>query len=204
MGTAERRERDRQEMRRLILETAKKLFLKDGFENVTIRKIADKMEYSPATVYLYFKDKAEILYALHTEGFEKLYAEQKKTLSIQDPWQRLRAGGEVYLKFALENKEYYDLMFIMSDTGRLISEKKEWSIGQRSYDVLRDAVRDCIEAGYLQEVDVEVASFTLWSLVHGIVSLIIRNRCMVPTEQLPFVISGVLEFAMQGIKTQKE
>lgn len=189
-------------MRSLILEAAKRLFLKDGFENVTIRNIADKIEYSPATVYLYFKDKDEILYALHTEGFEKLFAEQQKTLSISDPWQRLRAGGEVYIKFALENREYYDLMFIMTETGRIISKKEDWGVGQRSYDVLRNAVRDCIEAGYLPRVDIEVASFALWSLVHGMASLVIRDRCMIPVEQIPFVISGALEFSLQGIRSK--
>jgi AcrR family transcriptional regulator len=204
MGTSERRERDRQEMRRMILETAKKLFLKDGFENVSIRRIAEKIEYSPATVYLYFKDKDEILYALHTEGFEMLYAEQRKTLVIKDPWQRLRACGETYLKFAMENQEYYDLMFIMSATGNVISEQKsEWDVGIRSYDMLRDSVQACIDAGYLPKVDVEIASFALWSLVHGMASLVIRNRCMIPGEQVEHAMRGALEFSMNAMRTRK-
>jgi AcrR family transcriptional regulator len=204
MTIAERKARDKQEMRRMILDHAKTLFLKEGFENVTIRKIADSMEYSPATVYLYFKDKDEMLYALHTEGFEKFYAEQQKTLAVKDPWERLKSCGETYLNFALKNPEYYDLMFIMSITGRVISEKeKDWSVGKRSYDVLRSTVKDCIEAGYIPKVDVEAASFALWSLVHGMASLVIRNRSMIPKSQIERALKGALQFALMGIHSGK-
>jgi AcrR family transcriptional regulator len=78
MGITERKERAAQQLRNSILETAMELFLDDGFENVTIRRIAEKIEYSPATVYLYYQDKNEILYALHAEGFDMLYEQQKK------------------------------------------------------------------------------------------------------------------------------
>ena len=61
----------------LIIKTAMKLFIDEGIENVSIRKIADKIEYSPGSIYSYFKDKGEIIHAIHTEGFEKLYALQK-------------------------------------------------------------------------------------------------------------------------------
>ncbi|HEY9245546.1 MAG TPA: helix-turn-helix domain-containing protein, partial [Candidatus Methanoperedens sp.] len=73
MGIKERKELEKQEMRKLILDTAMRLILEKGFENVTIRHIAEEIEYSPATIYLYFKDKDDIIYTLHREGFEKLY-----------------------------------------------------------------------------------------------------------------------------------
>jgi len=69
MGIAERKEKQKQEMGKMILEASMKLFVEEGFENVSIRKIADLIEYSPTTVYLYFKDKNEILFNLHEMGF---------------------------------------------------------------------------------------------------------------------------------------
>jgi AcrR family transcriptional regulator len=102
MGIAERRENDRQKMRGLILDTAMKLFFKEGFEHVTIRAIAQAIEYSPATLYLYFKDKNDILYALQTMGFDKLYGKQREVLTIKDPRKRLRQMGRVYIEFAPE------------------------------------------------------------------------------------------------------
>ncbi len=72
MGITERKEREKQEKRTLILEAATKMFLEDGFDKTSLRNIADKIEYSPATIYLYFKDKNELFYAIQEKGFELL------------------------------------------------------------------------------------------------------------------------------------
>ncbi|MCX9009496.1 MAG: TetR/AcrR family transcriptional regulator [Candidatus Methanoperedens sp.] len=200
MGITERKELEKQKMRKLILKTAMKLFLEEGFENITIRRIAEKIEYSPATIYLYFKDKDEILYTLHNEGFEELYRRQLSTLSIKDPLQRLREQGEVYISFALENPEYYDLMFIMRGPAKKIIEKKERDIGMRSYEFLKENVEECMEAGLLPEANVDVAAFSLWSHVHGIASLIIRDRCTTFSgEQIGYLVKGSLNFMLDGI-----
>ena len=75
MGIVERKEREKEDMRRLILNAARKLFLEQGYEKTSIRNIADAIEYSPATIYLYYKDKNELLFALHEEAFLKLMEE---------------------------------------------------------------------------------------------------------------------------------
>jgi AcrR family transcriptional regulator len=203
MGITERRERDRQEMRELILRHAIKLFLKKGFENVTIRNIAESMEYSPATIYLYFKDKDEILYALHTEGFQKLINMQQTIQGIEDPLERLRKHGQVYVRFALDNPEYYDLMFIMSATGRKIKEhQQEWKVGIDSYDLLRQNVQECMSKGLMHSGNVETASFALWSLVHGMASLIIRQRClMIPESQLDGLVLDALAYVSSSLES---
>src|SRR5438034_1731042 len=97
---------------KMILEASMKLFVEQGFENVTIRKIADIIEYSPTTVYLYFKDKDEIFYHLHEQGFAKLTEINQTLLGIDNPLTRLYKMGENYLQFGLKNPEYYDIMFI--------------------------------------------------------------------------------------------
>ncbi len=199
MGIKERKELEKQEMQKLILDTAMKLFFEKGFENVTIRHIAEKIEYSPATIYLYFKDKDDIIYTLHREGFEQLYRLQQTTLSIKDPLKRLRKQGEVYVSFALENPEYYDLMFIMRGPVRKIKEMKEWDIGFRSFEFLRQNIKECMEAGLFREKNIDVATFSLWSYAHGIVSLIIRERCtMFPEDKIRNIVDEALDF-MLGI-----
>src|SRR6266496_4279853 len=113
MGIAERKEKQKTEIRKMILDASMKLFVEEGFEHVSIRKIADLIEYSPTTVYLYFKDKNEILYDLHEMGFQKM-AEYTATIwEIKNPLVRLHKMGEKYIQFGLENPEYYDLMFIL-------------------------------------------------------------------------------------------
>jgi AcrR family transcriptional regulator len=205
MGIRERKERGKRDVRKRILETAMKLFLEEGFEKVTIRRIAEAIEYSPAAIYLHFKDKDEILYALHSEGFDALYEQQMAILSIKDPLKRLRRHGEIYLTFALDKPEYYDLMFIMKNPAKKIKEQKAWDVGLRSYEFLRNNVQDCIEAGVLPMADVDVATFSLWAHVHGIASLIIRGRCiMFPEDHLKAIAKGAIDFMMRKLlNTQK-
>ncbi|MBU3966459.1 MAG: TetR/AcrR family transcriptional regulator [Euryarchaeota archaeon] len=205
MGIKERKEQEKQEMRKLILDNAMKLFFEKGFENITIRHIAKQIEYSPATIYLYFKDKDEIIYTLHMEGFEKLYLRQQKILSIKDPLKRLHKHAEMYVSFGLENPEYYDLMFIERAPFRTIKDRKckdgmNWDIGMRSYDLLRNNIEDCQKAGFFQKTNIDVACFSLWSYVHGIVSLIIRDRCsMFPEEHMRFLVKGALNFMQESM-----
>lgn len=195
MGIEDRKEREREEMRQLIIKTAMKLFIGEGMDNVSLRKIADKIEYSPGSIYSYFKDKGEIIHAIHTEGFEKLYALQRTLDNVADPLEKLSKMGELYMKFALENKDYYDLMFIAKGVAEKIYEKQEWDVGQRSYDYLRETVKACIEKGYMIKTDVDAATFAIWSFVHGMASLIIRGRCaMIPEEQVKKIVDGSLKF----------
>jgi AcrR family transcriptional regulator len=205
MGIAERRENDKQKMRSLILETAMKLFLKEGYERVTIRAIAQAIEYSPATIYLYFKDRNEILYALQTIGFEKLYKKQQELAAIKDPWKRLRRHGKAYIEFALNNPEYYDLMFIMRGPAKKMKEKKKWEAGLRSYELLKTNIRECMAAGYLAKTNEDIATFAKWSFTHGIASLIIRDRAlMIPREHLGRVIDGAIDFMMEGMNRKHD
>jgi len=200
MGIAERRDKDRQQMRARILETALKLFLKAGFERVTIRAIAQEIEYSPATIYLYFKDKNEILFALQELGFDKLYEAQQAVLPMKDPLKRLREQGKVYISFALNNPEFYDLMFIMRGPVKKMKEKKKWETNLRSYGLLRDTVQACIETGALKKTNTDAATFAFWSLTHGMASLVIRERCiMFPKDHLQSIIKGALDFVMENM-----
>ena len=115
MGITERKEREKIEKRLLILEAAKQIFIEEGFEKASISAISDRIEYSPATIYIYFKDKNELLFAIHELGFEKLLAEMSSAIEgIEDPIEQLRKRGYAYVKFAFENPEMYDLMFIQN------------------------------------------------------------------------------------------
>lgn len=204
MGIQERKQQEKSEMRGLILKTAMNLFLEKGFENITIRNIAEKIEYSPATIYLYFKNKDEILYTLRKEGFEKLYEHQKSSLILNDPFKRLHKHGEAYISFALENPEYYDLMFMMRGPVNKIQEIKDCDIGLESYELLKTNVKECQEAGLFPGANIDIAAFSLWSCVHGIASLIIRGRgIMLPEEQINHIIKGALDFMFEGIQDKK-
>ena len=175
MGIQERKEREKERLKELIMGTAAELFRKNGYEKTSIRAIAKAIEYSPGTIYLYFKDKDELLYNISVRGFNHFFTYFTQVQDIDEPMQRLQKLGEVYLTFAFDHPAYYDLMFIMNDPMRSL-DKEEWSEGKRSHDVLTDVILDCKEAGYFKGYDVDELSVMIWGQVHGIVSLYIRDR----------------------------
>lgn len=177
MSVAERKAREKQEMKKLILEAAQHMFAEEGYANVSIRRIAEKIEYSPATIYLYYKDKDELLYAVHNQGFQVYLNSLWGIEQIADPFEKLKAVCHRYLQFGLDHPELYDLMFIDRAPVRHIEEVEEKDPGRQSYEGFVHIVQDCIDAGYLPGQDARSASFILWAYVHGVIALIIRRRC---------------------------
>ncbi|MCX6155355.1 MAG: TetR/AcrR family transcriptional regulator [Candidatus Kapabacteria bacterium] len=176
MGIAERRENEVKSMKQSILDAAMELFIDQGYENVSIRKIAAKISYSPGTIYLYFKEKSEILYALQEIGLGKLFEKQLSVQNIEDPFDRLKAHARAYIDFAFQNHEYYELMFISTACLNIMNDKTEWESSNRSLRILVNNVIQCQEIGYFPNRDPRQVAFYLWSLVHGVASLeICRN-----------------------------
>ncbi|TDB64081.1 TetR/AcrR family transcriptional regulator [Arundinibacter roseus] len=177
MGIVERKERDREEMRDLILEAARTLFLTKGYEKTSIRNIADAIEYSPGTIYLYYKDKNELLFALHEAAFRKMTLELSQVNDISDPFARLVEMGHRYIKYAVENPEMYDLMFVMKGPMQDLACRDEvWEDGLKAFSLLEYVITDCIKAGYFKELDVETAALTIWSYMHGLVIIFLKDR----------------------------
>jgi AcrR family transcriptional regulator len=180
MTISTRKERQKEELKGKILQAAKELFMQKGFEDTSIRNIAEKIEYSPTTIYLYFKDKDDIFCELHREGFILLNQYFRPLAHVADPFERLKAINKAYITFALENGEFYDLMFIIrSPMNSITKEESDWEEGKRSFMFLVGTINECIAKGYFKDMQPDIVAFTVWSMVHGIVSLEIRNRCQV-------------------------
>lgn len=178
MSISDRKAREKEALRALILKGAKKLFLEKGIEQTTIRNIADEIDYSVGTVYVYFKDKNAILHDLHSIGFQELGGYFQELFSIEDPMERLKKMGVIYIKFAIENQEMYDLMFNVKAPMEFIenSNKEEWNEGVKTFGALKETVNQCIQRGHFQGHSLEALSFMIWSLVHGMCCLEIRQR----------------------------
>jgi len=175
MTIATRKQREKEEMRSLILDAARKIFLEKGYYDTSMRNIADEIEYSPGTIYLYFKDKDEIFHALHEEGFRRMLEKMQPLEHVADPFERLKALGLVYLEFASNNKDFYDLMFIMQAPVKQDHEK--WEMGYRTLNYLKNVLKQCQSKGYFKKKDIEYLSFIVWSSVHGMAALYCRDRC---------------------------
>ena len=110
MGIIERKAKEKDDLRELILQGAQKLFIEKGIEQTIIRSIADAINYSVGTVYVYFKNKDAILHALHTQGFVELSSQFSVLSSVTNPMERLKAMGRVYIRYALQNPDMYNLI----------------------------------------------------------------------------------------------
>ena len=178
MGIAERKEKQKSDIKKMILDASMKLFVEEGFESVTIRKIADIIQYSPTTIYLYFKDKNEIFYSLHELGFQKLGEVNANLVDIKNPLTRLFKMGENYIEFGLAHEEFYDIMFISRAPMQVLEamENCDWKYGEAALHTLMDTVEECMKKGYMQKANVQAVSMAIWGMVHGLVSLQIRSR----------------------------
>ena len=172
MGLAERKERDKQELRDLILLKAKEIIIRDGQDKLSIRKIATEIEYSPATIYLYFQDKDEILYQMMQKGFELLANEMQEIFKEASAVKRVFHIGKAYVDFGMNHPDWYDLMFNSEAPMKHIERcRAEWGHGIAIFEFL---VATCDEACKEQQVDhcdARLTALQLWSTVHGLVSL---------------------------------
>ena len=199
MSALSRRQKHKEELRRVILKAARDIFARQGYESFSMRKLAEKIEYSAGSVYMHFKSKEELFECLVEESFARLL----KTLmglrngqERQDPVEELKKGMRAYVKFGLRNPNDYRFVFML----RPPVEKRPYKVNA-SFDVLRHMVRRCVEEKRFRVVDVETTSQTLWSSAHGITSLLIQRPAfpwMPKAELIEQVINTAIDSLVVG------
>jgi AcrR family transcriptional regulator len=176
MKSATRRKQHQDELREKILDAARELFVEEGVEAVSMRKIAQKIGYSATTLYNYFEDKEALLHALCDADFGTLQESFKKVGRIADPIERMRKMGQAYITFALRYPSHYRLMFM---TPRVHAESDDCHDIERgnpdedAYAFLRATVVEALAAGAFRDEyqDADLLSQIVWSGVHGVASL---------------------------------
>ena len=172
MGVIEKRAKQKEEFRKEILDSACEIFINDGYDGFSMRKLAEKIDYSPTTIYLYFKNKDDLLFAICEEFFANFFAELNRIRSIsQDPIETLRQAILYLMNFGLRNPNQYKLIFFTKSvygTKEELVEKE--SMARNTYFVFREIVQDCINAGRLREIEVDVIVNTLSIASHGVIA----------------------------------
>jgi len=172
MGVIEKRAKHKEEFRREILDSAREVFISDGYDGFSMRKLAGKIDYSPTTIYLYFKNKDDLLFAICEEFFTKFFAELNHIRSVsQGPVDTLRQAILYFMNFGLKNPNQYKLIFFTKSvygTREELVEKE--SMARNTYFVFKEIVQDCINAGKLREIDVDVIVDTLTIASHGVIA----------------------------------
>ena len=200
MGVKERKAREKEQLRQQILFAARELFVNEGYENVSMRKIANKIEYSPTTIYLHFKDKADLLDSVCQETLLNLLntlEELKRDMS--DPIETLRKSGKAYVEFGLKYPQDYKLTFVIRPQFQKGLGLQEGSVGEKVFNYLRTMVSECIRQKIFRQMDVETTGQVLWAAVHGVTLLLIDFPDFPWTEK-DELINTVINITIEGLK----
>ncbi len=205
MGIKERQERDREAVRRSILDAARELFVAEGFRNVSIRKIAERIEYSPAAIYGYFPSKDDIFFALAEEGFRLLGDPQavRRDPQFKDasPLERIRAVFWRLYEFSRDQPQYFALMFVDRSVPRISREYERFAFAREGKQHILEEVQAGIEAGALPKtLNPAVAMRTLMVGVVGVAVLRLSDR-LGPGEDADLLAADVLTLTLAGLRS---
>jgi AcrR family transcriptional regulator len=171
MGSQERRTRERAETRQIILDAAREMFVQHGYEDTTMRAIADQIEFTPTAIYHHFENKEALLGELCAADFRALSTAFQRIGRIEDPVERLARVGETYVDFALEHPMQYQLIF-MTRHPQVVEP------GESAYGFLLQTCKDAIASGRLRPEfsDPDELAQIAWSSLHGLLALYIVKQ----------------------------
>ncbi|MDQ3606837.1 MAG: TetR/AcrR family transcriptional regulator [Gemmatimonadota bacterium] len=185
MGIAERREREKEQLRTRIIEAARDIVSEKGLDALSMRAIAERIEYSPATIYLYFKDKDELVREVVVAGFQRMSECMREDLMEAgegaNALQEYRAIGRAYARFALENTAYFRVMFELPTVAQMECPCPESVDGismkdEKSFDFVVETLREAVDSGLVCVHDPFRGALIGWGMVHGLTSLYLSGH----------------------------
>ena len=203
MGVKERQERERVATSRAILDAARELFVAEGYHNVSIRKIAEKIEYSPAAIYSYFPSKDDIFLALAEEGFRMLFASAVDCANAQTASSQVecvRAAFWHLYEFSKDHPEYYSLMFVDRSVPRISQDWERFGFVREMRHHISDMIQKAIDAGdFPATLSPHLVFRVLTAAIHGVAVIRLCER-MHPGENIDALAHDTLEAALTGLR----
>jgi AcrR family transcriptional regulator len=200
MGVVQRKERQKAALRQEILSAARELFAKEGYESVSMRRVAERIEYSPTTIYLYFRDKQELIRQVCEETFVQLTRKLEKVIAAEaDPVAKLKAGLRAYVDFGIRHPDHYRVSLMMPhphDTGKAFDLEP----GAKAFQILVNGVAACVQAGRFRGNDVMAIAQALWSTVHGVTSLQVAKGDGFPWVDRGMLIDLTIDSIVRGLE----
>jgi AcrR family transcriptional regulator len=199
LGVKERHEREREAVARAILDAARELFVAEGYQNVSIRKIAEKIEYSPAAIYGYFPSKDDIFLALAEEGFRLLCAGGQAAGQMTSV-DAVRAGFQRFYDFSKTHPEYFALMFVDRSVPRISQDWNRFGFVRDMRLTMETGIQGLIDAGaFPAGTDAGSVFRILMAAVHGAAVMRLCER-LAPGEDADALARDTLEAALTGLR----
>jgi AcrR family transcriptional regulator len=204
VGVKERQEREREAVSRAILDAARDLFVAEGYQNVSIRKIADRIEYSPAAIYSYFPSKDDIFFALAEQGFHLLFESAcqngKAEPDPAQPLEGVRAAFWQFYQFSRKHPEYFALMFVDRSVPRITDLRERFSFIGSMKEQLTALIKAAVDAGQLpRNAEPHTVFRILATAVTGAAVVHLSNK-FAPGEDLEALARDTLEVTLAGLR----
>jgi len=194
-----RREGERTDLRRRILDEAAALFLEKGYEGLSMRQIAERIGYSATTIYRYYDSKDHLLFAIVHEGFRRFGTQLAKAARTErKPLAQLKAVCAAYVQFGLKNPTYYQLMF-MQRADFLFQTRDEKAPMIASFGLLQNLVEQAMATGFLRRGDAAATSTVVWAVGHGITALAIADPKRFGRKRLRQTMETAMQMILQGL-----
>lgn len=202
MGIVERREAEKEALKKKIIDAASEILINEGYKNLSIRKIATRIEYSPGIIYHYFKDKSEILSFIIKRGQTKIYKIINETLIDKNkPETSITSILRNYIEFVLDEKETSRAVLMNNLDDETLNIKMLYqgvSKDKKSIASMCDCIQMGIDNGRFKKVDVELTAQIIWTSTYGLISRLIIEK-NVPKEQEKRLIEHHLQFIVSGL-----
>jgi AcrR family transcriptional regulator len=186
-----RRQQQRDDARRAILDSTEAILAEGGYEQFSMRRLADRCGYTAPTIYHYFGDKAGLLDSVIEACFSRLLTRLQQVRNGDSPLELLRVQSESFVRFSLQNPTHYRLLTAPRPEGRVRPQSVESAIS-----ALNEPLIALEEMGRLHNCTAEEAGQQLWVLLHGIISLRISRPDLEWTESL---VTPVIETLLRGL-----
>ena len=200
MNSRQKRERDHEEMRQAILAAARDLFVREGYENTSIRKIAERIEYSAPAIYRYFTSKEDIFFAIAETGFHLFHRSINAARPAADPLETLRRQFWRYYEFSKAQPAYFALMFLDRRVPRISREWHRFVFMRATRDAMREVIRRAVERGaFPAGTNPDVVFHVLATVVHGAAVIRLSDR-FVPARAADALARDAFEATLLGLR----
>lgn len=190
-------------LRRAILDTARAVVVDQGYQALSMRRIASAIGYSATSIYLHFEGKDALLHALIEEGMQRLgRLLQRAASSDETPVVRLQRVCEAYIRFGLKNPEYYEIMFMLHPEHMKRFPPEKYRRARRNLEIIGKAIRNASTNGSASAEELLIRATGVWASLHGAVSLIIAHRIDSKIDQKELV-ERVVKNTVRGLSFTK-
>jgi AcrR family transcriptional regulator len=187
-------------LRTATLEATRTLLVRDGYENLSMRRIARAVGCSVSSIYEHFTNKDQLVHALIDEGFQRWYDIVLESAAVPGtPLERLELHCRRYVEFGLANPEFYEIMYMHHLPSLERYPRELFRRASRSMDVLSALVHEAAPEVFRGPAEARIHAHVVWAIIHGVVSTIIAERLDTRIDKAAYVDSSI-QFAVDAIR----